>query len=310
MGCLYSKKCNRKQQQKSLPINANNDCQYVKICSKDIIAATHDFNEEYKIGSGGFGEVYKGKLPSYGVVAIKRIKDGVSKEFRTENQYLMQCEHSNLVKLYQSMQVKGHHCLIMQYVSNGSLKSNLKEKDCNLNYIVRLQICAGIAKGIRFLHTGFHYSLIHRDIKTANILLDQNYVPKICDFGLVTVIYGGKNNTSVTIAQDNAGTRGYAPPEARVGIISRRFDIYSFGVVILEVVSGKANCATNRKHRYLAQYFQYCYAYDKWSFPLDPVAKWPQKFAWKLLALAKVCLEDNRYKRPDISSVSIHHSTL
>lgn len=88
-----------------------------------------------------------------------------------------------------------------------------------------------MAKGIYFLHNAFSCSLIHRDIKSANILLDQNYIPKICDFGLTTLLSKENGKNGATISEVNAGTRGYLPPEARVGIISRRYDVYSFGVV-------------------------------------------------------------------------------
>ncbi|RDD38108.1 G-type lectin S-receptor-like serine/threonine-protein kinase [Trichoplax sp. H2] len=194
--------------------------------------------------------------------------------------------------------------MVMEFIANGSLNSRLQAKDEILNYWVRIQICIGVAKGINYLHTAFRTYLVHRDIKTDNILLTEDYTPKICDFGLSKILSTRTDRDSTAITENIIGTRAYLPPEAYQKIISRRFDVYCYGVVLLEIISGKSAFFSDKEgYRYLAGYFHYCYKHCKSKFPIDENANWPDDFVKRLTKLAKWCLMDNYKDRPYMDKI-------
>ncbi|XP_076958596.1 cold-responsive protein kinase 1-like [Bidens hawaiensis] len=211
---------------------------------KDLRVATEDFRPENKIGQGGFGSVYKGTLKNGSIVAIKVLSADSGqglKEFLTEITVISYIQHDNLVKLHGYCVEGDHRILVYGYLNNGSLDHTLLGNGhCGINFTweIRKKICIGVAKGLAYLHEEVHPHVIHRDIKASNILLDEDFTPKISDFGLAKLFPSHVTHISTRIA----GTLGYLAPEyAMRGQLTRKADIYSFGVLLLEIVSGRPN---------------------------------------------------------------------
>ncbi|XP_023765139.1 cold-responsive protein kinase 1 isoform X1 [Lactuca sativa] len=211
---------------------------------KDLQIATGDFKPENKIGQGGFGSVYKGLLKDGKIVAIKVLsaesRQGL-REFLTEITIISDIQHENLVKLHGYCVEKDHRILVYGYLKNSSLDQTLLGGNhCSIKFTweIRRKICIGVAKGLTYLHEEVQPHVIHRDIKASNILLDEDFTPKISDFGLAKLFPSHLTHISTRIA----GTLGYLAPEYAIrGQLTRKADIYSFGVLLLEIVSGKSN---------------------------------------------------------------------
>ncbi|XP_044461082.1 putative serine/threonine-protein kinase [Mangifera indica] len=215
---------------------------------KELRSATEDFHVRNKIGRGGFGTVYKGVLKNGKQIAVKTLsaesKQGVQ-EFRTEVNTLSNVKHPNLVELLGCCIQGTQRTLVYEYVENGSLdrvllgatKTNIK-----LDWEKRSAICVGIAKGLAFLHEELVPHIVHRDIKASNILLDEEFNPKIGDFGLAKLFPDNITHITTRIA----GTTGYLAPEYILGgQLTRKADVYSFGVLILEIISGRSSGKAN-----------------------------------------------------------------
>ncbi|EOX92939.1 Leucine-rich repeat transmembrane protein kinase isoform 3 [Theobroma cacao] len=212
---------------------------------RQIKAATKNFNAENKIGEGGFGCVYRGLLSDGTVIAVKQLssksKQG-NREFVNEIGMISALQHPNLVKLYGCCVEGNQLLLVYEYMENNCLSRALFGKDAThklkLDWPTRQKICLGIARGLAYLHEESRIKIVHRDIKTSNVLLDKNLNAKISDFGLAKLNEDDKTHISTRIA----GTIGYMAPEyAMRGYLTNKADIYSFGVVALEIVSGKSN---------------------------------------------------------------------
>ncbi|KAK4285729.1 hypothetical protein QN277_002385 [Acacia crassicarpa] len=214
---------------------------------KELSIATEDFSPANKVGEGGFGSVYKGKLKDGKIAAVKVLaaesSQGVN-EFLTEIKVISEIEHENLVKLYGCCVEGNHRILVYNYLENNSLAQTLLGGRCSnifFDWQTRARICIGIARGFAFLHEEVKPHIVHRDIKASNILLDKDLTPKISDFGLAKLIPANMTHVSTRVA----GTIGYLAPEYAVrGQVNRKADIYSFGVLLLEIVSGKCNTNT------------------------------------------------------------------
>ncbi|KAF4392703.1 hypothetical protein G4B88_029442 [Cannabis sativa] len=207
-----------------------------------IITATDNFSENNKLGEGGFGSVYKGKLKDKQEIAVKRLStssgQGV-KEFKNEVVLIAKLQHRNLVKLLGFCIQGEEKLLVYEYLSNNSLDSFIfGEMDAKqLKWPKRFQIICGIARGLLYLHQDSRLRIIHRDLKASNILLDHEMNPKISDFGMART-FGGEQvegNTNRVV-----GTYGYMAPEyAFNGLFSTKSDIFSFGIIVLETISGQ-----------------------------------------------------------------------
>ncbi|XP_037493924.1 probable LRR receptor-like serine/threonine-protein kinase RFK1 isoform X4 [Jatropha curcas] len=210
---------------------------------KQIRAATDDFNPANKIGEGGFGPVYKGVMSDGTVIAVKQLSSKSrqgNREFLNEIGMISCLQHANLVKLHGFCVESDQLLLVYEYLENNSLARALfgnENKRLNLDWPTRHKICIGIAKGLAFLHES-RFKIVHRDIKATNVLLDKDLNPKISDFGLARLDEDEKSHISTRVA----GTIGYMAPEyALWGYLTDKADVYSYGVVALEIVSGKNN---------------------------------------------------------------------
>ncbi|XP_023645212.1 probable LRR receptor-like serine/threonine-protein kinase At1g07650 isoform X2 [Capsella rubella] len=212
---------------------------------RQIKAATDNFDVTKKIGEGGFGSVYKGELPEGKLIAVKQLsaksRQG-NREFVNEIGMISALQHPNLVKLYGCCVEGNQLILVYEYLENNCLSRALFGKDessrLKLDWSTRKKICLGIAKGLAFLHEESRIKIVHRDIKASNVLLDKDLNAKISDFGLAKLNDDGNTHISTRIA----GTIGYMAPEyAMRGYLTEKADVYSFGIVALEIVSGKSN---------------------------------------------------------------------
>lgn len=207
-------------------------------------SATGDFHPSSKIGGGGYGVVYKGVLRDGTQVAIKSLsvesKQGTH-EFMTEITMISNIQHPNLVKLIGFCIEGNHRILVYEFLENNSLASSLlgsKSKCVPLDWQKRAAICLGTASGLSFLHEEAQPNIVHRDIKASNILLDENFNPKIGDFGLAKLFPDNVTHISTRVA----GTMGYLAPEyALLRQLTKKADVYSFGILMLEIISGKSS---------------------------------------------------------------------
>ncbi|XP_019190088.1 PREDICTED: receptor-like serine/threonine-protein kinase SD1-8 [Ipomoea nil] len=226
------------------PLLGNDHIELLQLSLLRIIDATNNFDEANKLGEGGFGPVYKGFLSEFGMVAIKRLSKQSSqglKEFMNELKLIAKLQHTNLVRLLGCCIEGEEKILIYEYLPKTSLDKFLFDaiQQDKLDWNTRIQIIEGVAQGILYLHKYSRLKVIHRDLKASNILLDEAMKPKISDFGIARIF-----GIDQTQAKTNhvVGTYGYIPPEYVLhGQFSEKSDVFSFGVLLLEIVSGQKN---------------------------------------------------------------------
>ncbi|XP_078166610.1 receptor-like serine/threonine-protein kinase SD1-8 isoform X2 [Carex rostrata] len=224
-----------------------------------ILQATDNFSITNEVGQGGFGTVYKGKLPCGQEIAVKRLSMNSSQglnEFMNEVTLIAKLQHRNLVKLHGCCIENNERILIYEFMTNKSLDFFIfnAEKRASLSWRMRLEIVIGIARGLLYLHHDSRFNIIHRDLKAANVLLDEEMNPKISDFGTARLF---EKEQAVIRTETVIGTRGYMSPEyAMEGKISVKSDVYSFGVLLLEIISGKRNQGDHNLLAYAWQLWQ------------------------------------------------------
>ncbi|XP_071698934.1 probable LRR receptor-like serine/threonine-protein kinase At1g53420 [Rutidosis leptorrhynchoides] len=245
LGVLWRRRCLRQRDVKELEL-------YGITCSftlRQIKNATNNFDDTNKIGEGGFGSVYKGVLPDGTLIAVNQLssksKQG-NREFLTDLGMITALQHPHLVKLHGCC-IEGNQLLLAyEYMQNNSLARALfgpKECQLELDWATRYRICIDIARGLAFLHEESTLKIVHKDIKATNVLHDENLNAKISDFGLAKL-----DEQDTHISTRIAGTFGYMAPEyAMRGYLTDKADVYSYGIVLLEIMSGMANFCDRAK---------------------------------------------------------------
>uniref|UniRef100_A0A1J3HHC8 non-specific serine/threonine protein kinase n=1 Tax=Noccaea caerulescens TaxID=107243 RepID=A0A1J3HHC8_NOCCA len=208
--------------------------------------ATNGFSQENLLGEGGFGCVYKGMLPDGRVVAVKELKIGGGqgdREFKSEVETLSRIHHRHLVSIVGHCISGDRRLLIYDYVSNNDLYFHLHTSKDVLDWATRVKIAAGAARGLAYLHEDCHPRIIHRDIKSSNILLEDNFDARVSDFGLARLVLDCNTHITTRVI----GTFGYMAPEyASSGKLTEKSDVYSFGVVLLELITGRKPVDTSQ----------------------------------------------------------------
>ncbi|CAJ2656994.1 unnamed protein product [Trifolium pratense] len=268
--------------------------------------ATSDFNRDNKLGEGGFGPVYKGKLNDGRDVAVKQLSIGSHQgksQFVAEIATISAVQHRNLVKLYGCCIEGSKRLLVYEYLENKSLDQALFGNDLFLNWSTRYDICMGVARGLTYLHEESRLRIVHRDVKASNILLDSDLVPKISDFGLAKLYDDKKTHISTRVA----GTIGYLAPEyAMRGHLTEKADVFSFGVVALELVSGRPNSDTNLEGEkmYLLEWAWQLHERNCTDDLKDPrLSEFNKEEVQRLVAIALLCTQTSPTLRPSMSRV-------
>ncbi|XP_039032231.1 probable receptor-like protein kinase At5g18500 [Hibiscus syriacus] len=209
---------------------------------RDLELATNRFSKENVIGEGGYGVVYRGNLINGTPVAVKKILNNLGqaeKEFRVEVEAIGHVRHKNLVRLLGYCIEGTHRMLVYEYVNNGNLEQWLHgamRQHGYLTWEARIKILLGTAKALAYLHEAIEPKVVHRDIKSSNILVDDDFNSKVSDFGLAKLLGAGKSHVTTRVM----GTFGYVAPEyANTGLLNEKSDVYSFGVVLLEAITGR-----------------------------------------------------------------------
>ncbi|KAJ9541185.1 hypothetical protein OSB04_027691 [Centaurea solstitialis] len=277
---------------------------------KDLELATNNFSKENILGKGGFGEVFKAILDDNNTVAVKKVEIVHAKakeEFKNEIMLVSNVHHRNLLRLLGWSSEGSHLLLVLEYMPNGSLDKFLwGAKRGALNWKQRYDIILGIARGLVHLHDEFHVKIIHRDIKSSNILLDEDFQPKIADFGLARFQPEDQSHISTKFA----GTLGYTAPEyALRGLLSDKVDTYSFGIVILEIISGR-RCSDMNSDRpsmdYLLEHAWKLYENKKHITFIDEtldVDQSQEEHVMQIIEIALLCTQSPVSKRPTMSEV-------
>ncbi|XP_030520235.2 G-type lectin S-receptor-like serine/threonine-protein kinase SD2-5 [Rhodamnia argentea] len=273
---------------------------------EDLKAMTGDFT--IKLGEGGFGSVFLGTLPSGIRIAVKRL-DGfgqIKKSFLVEAGTIGTIHHVNLVRLLGFCAEKSHRLLVYEYMCNGSLDKWIFHKDLEFNicWQVRRKIILDVAKGLAYLHEECHQKIIHLDIKPQNILLDEHFNAKLADFGMSKLIDKDQSHVMTTMR----GTPGYLAPEWLSSIITEKVDVYSFGIVMLEVLCGRKNVDRSLPSDEVHMLTLFKGKAEREQL-LDMVDKsigdmqLHVQEAVKMMKIAAWCLQDDYSNRPSMSAV-------
>ncbi|WCJ42952.1 receptor kinase 1 [Euphorbia peplus] len=277
-----------------------------------ILAATGNFSSDKKLGQGGFGTVYKGQLSNGQEIAVKRMSKRTRRgilieEFKNEVLLITKLQHKNLVKLLGCCIERKEQILIYEYLPNTSLDSFLfdESKRCLLDWKIRLDIIIGIARGILYLHQDSILTIIHRDLKTSNVLLDKKMNPKISDFGTARIF--GSDQVQV-VTKRVAGTYGYMPPEyAMFGKFSVKSDVFSFGIIILEIISSKKS---NGFHQQEASLSLTGHVWELWSegrvleiVDSSLIESYNPDEALRCIQVGLLCVQEDAMERPTMLEV-------
>ncbi|ESQ28160.1 hypothetical protein EUTSA_v10018240mg [Eutrema salsugineum] len=308
-GFLFKKKRAKKQREKKqlgslfMLANKSNLC----FSYENLERATDYFSDKNKLGQGGSGSVYKGVLTNGKTVAVKRLffntKQWVDHFFNEVN-LISQIDHKNLVKLLGCSITGPESLLVYEYIANQSLHDYLfvRQDVQPLNWAKRFKILLGTAEGMAYLHEESNLRIIHRDIKLSNILLEHDFTPRIADFGLARLFPEDKTHISTAIA----GTLGYMAPEYVVrGKLTEKADVYSFGVLMIEVITGRRNNALSQDASSILQTVWSLYGTSNLTKVVDPILgdNFNEIEASRLLQIGLLCVQAAFDQRPAMSAV-------
>ncbi|KAI3758920.1 hypothetical protein L6452_06493 [Arctium lappa] len=277
---------------------------------RELEIATNGFSDENVIGEGGYGIVYSGVLMDNTMVAVKNLLNNrgqAEKEFKVEVEAIGRVRHKNLVRLLGYCAEGAQRILVYEYVNNGNLEQWL-HGDVGpispLTWEIRMNIILGTAKGLTYLHEGLEPKVVHRDIKSSNILLDRQWLPKVSDFGLAKLLGSEKSYVTTRVM----GTFGYVAPEyASTGMLNERSDVYSFGILIMEIISGRNPVDYSRppEEVNLVDWLKTMVTNRNAEGVLDP--KLPEKPSSRALKRALLvalrCVDPSAQKRPKMGHV-------
>ncbi|XP_057743562.1 calmodulin-binding receptor-like cytoplasmic kinase 2 isoform X1 [Arachis stenosperma] len=296
---------------RGINISINKEPGTVKFTMEEIQKATRNFSSSFKIGQGGFGTVYKAKLLDGTVVAVKRAKKSLYEkhlgvEFQSEIQTLSRVEHLNLVKFYGYLEEGDERIVVVEHVPNGNLREHL---DCIhgkvLDLPTRLDIAIDVAHAITYLHMYIDHPIIHRDVKSSNILLTENFRAKVADFGFAK--QAPDSDSGMThVSTQVKGTAGYLDPEyLKTYQLTEKSDVYSFGVLLVELITGRRPIEPKfeLRERITAKWAMKKFVDGEATTVLDP--RLDQTAAntlalEKILELALQCLAPRRQNRPNM----------
>ncbi|XP_050251039.1 LEAF RUST 10 DISEASE-RESISTANCE LOCUS RECEPTOR-LIKE PROTEIN KINASE-like 2.4 isoform X2 [Quercus robur] len=262
-----------------------------------------------RLGEGGYGIVYKGKLQSGPLVAIKMLGNSKAngQDFINEVATIGRIYHVNVVQLIGFCAEGSKRALIYEYMSNGSLEKYIfsREESILLSIEKTYEISLGVARGIEYLHRGCEMQILHFDIKPHNILLDENFIPKVSDFGLAKLYPANNSIVSLTAAR---GTLGYIAPELfykNIGGVSYKADVYSFGMLLLEMASRRKNMNAFADHS--SQIYFPTWVYDQFSkgkdIEIEDATEEEKKIAKKMIIVALWCIQMKPSDRPSMNKV-------
>lgn len=280
---------------------------------RDLAAATKNFREDFFLGEGGFGKVFKGQLESINqTVAIKQLNPHGwqgNREFIVEVLMLSLLHHSNLVNLIGYCAEGDQRLLVYEYMPFGSLADHLYDLPSGekpLDWSTRMKIAVGAARGLEYLHNKATPPVIYRDLKASNILLDENFHPKLSDFGLAKLAPAGDDTHVSTRVM---GTYGYCAPEyAMTGQLTLKSDIYSFGVVLLEIITGRRAIdpsANGRDQNLVAWARPLLKDREQFLKMADPTmqGRYPSRSLYQAISIAAMCVQEQPNLRPVIADV-------
>ncbi|KAM0048734.1 putative protein kinase RLK-Pelle-DLSV family [Helianthus debilis subsp. tardiflorus] len=278
---------------------------------RQIKAATRNFADSNKLGEGGFGSVYMGTLLDGTLIAVKKLSSKSSqgnREFVNEIGMIASIQHPNVVRLHGCCVERDQLLLVYEYMANNSLAHALFDNDkakMEIDFPTRQRISIGIAKGLKFLHEDSVLRMVHRDIKATNVLLDTDLTPKISDFGLAKL--NEEENTHITTTV--AGTIGYMAPEyALRGHLSYKADVYSFGVLLLEIIAGKSNMKYHPTEEFICL-VDWVVALKQNGCLMDLVdsrlgSDFNKEEALRMIQIALLCINKYPAHRPTMSEVT------
>nr|XP_010911275.2 calmodulin-binding receptor-like cytoplasmic kinase 3 [Elaeis guineensis] len=283
----------------------------VNLSINQIIKATQSFSPSLRLGEGGFGTVYKAVLPDGLIVAIKRAKKehipALRDEFSNEVELLAKIEHQNLVRLLGYTDKGNERIIITEYVPNGTLREHLDGQHGKiLDFKQRLEIAIDVAHALTYLHLYAEKKIIHRDVKSSNILLTESYRAKVSDFGFART---GPSDTEQThISTKVKGTAGYLDPEyLRTYQLTPKSDVFSFGILLIEILSGRRPVELKRgiDERITVRWAFHKYNVGNLRDILDPLLEEvvDEEVLGKMLSLAFQCAAPTRDDRPDMKEV-------
>ncbi|KAH6812583.1 Protein kinase superfamily protein [Perilla frutescens var. frutescens] len=277
---------------------------------RELEAASNGLSDENVIGEGGYGIVYYGVLADNTKIAIKNLLNNrgqAEKEFKVEVEAIGRVRHKNLVRLFGYCVEGAYRMLVYEYVDNGNLDQWLHGdvgEVSPLTWDIRVNIILGTAKGLAYLHEGLEPKVVHRDIKSSNILLDRQWHSKLSDFGLAKLL----NSESSYVTTRVMGTFGYVAPEyACTGMLNEKSDIYSFGILIMEIITGRSPVDYSRPQGEvnLVEWLKTMVGNRKSEEVVDP--KMPERPASKalkrLILVALKCVDPDAQKRPKMGHV-------